>query len=269
MDDSFRVTAVALGSSEPERPAALGYALQEASRSGALSADRAAAAGLNGAARSRLKAGEAVTTREGLEVRPEHVVAPSKPGRLLVIAPGGADPSPLAGLAAGADVVVCDASAPPEAAPAGRQAHAAAVAAAAGFARAVGARRLLLTGVEVEQSGGPASGGADEAASSSGEEADPAVAAAAKMEEAYLLAAAAAEYPGPATLARDFYTHVLEKHEGVALPPEDGPSPAAAAAAAAAARSPPEQQRSQQQQQQQQRRGPPDARRRPDAQRRW
>ena len=59
---------------------------------------------------SQLKRGETITTADGRQVSPAEVLAPPRPGRKLVFLGDTADSSGIASLAAGADVIVHEAT---------------------------------------------------------------------------------------------------------------------------------------------------------------
>lgn len=59
---------------------------------------------------SQLKRGETITTADGRQVSPAEVLAPPRPGRKLVFLGDTADSSSIASLAAGADVIVHEAT---------------------------------------------------------------------------------------------------------------------------------------------------------------
>ena len=59
---------------------------------------------------SKLKHGESVTTADGRQVTPAEVLAPPRPGRKVVVLGDTADSSDIAALAAGADVMVHEAT---------------------------------------------------------------------------------------------------------------------------------------------------------------
>ena len=59
---------------------------------------------------SQLKRGEVVTTEDGRTISPGEVVSPQRPGRKLVLLGDTADSTAIAALAAGADVVVHEAT---------------------------------------------------------------------------------------------------------------------------------------------------------------
>ncbi|MFP4560190.1 MAG: ribonuclease Z [Thiohalorhabdus sp.] len=89
----------------------LGYRLQEPEQPGRLDAERARALGVPaGPALGRLKAGESVAGEGGRVVRPEEVVGPGRPGRSLVFSSDTRPNRGLVELAAGADLLVHDAT---------------------------------------------------------------------------------------------------------------------------------------------------------------
>jgi ribonuclease Z len=89
----------------------LGYRVQEADRPGALDVERARALGVpEGPAMGRLKAGETVTAEDGRTVTSGEVVGSPAPGRSLVFS-SDTRPNPgLTNLAAGADLLIHDAT---------------------------------------------------------------------------------------------------------------------------------------------------------------
>lgn len=123
----------------------LGYRLQEADRPGALDVERARDLGVpEGPALGRLKAGEPVTAEDGRTVTPEEVVGPSRAGRSLVFS-SDTRPNPgLTELAAGADMLVHDATFTDEHAERAAETGHSTARQAAATAAAAGAGRLWL-----------------------------------------------------------------------------------------------------------------------------
>jgi len=95
-----------------------------------------------------LKDGHAVKNESGVSIPPEMVVAPLKPGRVLSIAAACSDPSRIACIAQGADILVADAccgewGGDEEGAGVGLEEG---VVGVAKVAEAAGVKRLVLTG---------------------------------------------------------------------------------------------------------------------------
>ena len=90
---------------------ALGYALRESERPGRFDVDAAAALGVpDGPLRGVLQRGEAVTLPEGRVVRPEEVLGPGRRGRTVVLTGDTAPTTSVVEAAAGADVLVHEAT---------------------------------------------------------------------------------------------------------------------------------------------------------------
>lgn len=90
---------------------ALGYALVEAPRPGRFDVDAAAALGVpSGPERGRLQQGSPVTLDDGRVVTPEEVVGPDRAGRVVVVAGDTAPAASVVEAAAGADVLVHEAT---------------------------------------------------------------------------------------------------------------------------------------------------------------
>lgn len=90
---------------------ALGYALVEEERPGRFDVEAADALGVpNGPARGALQRGEAVLLDTGVEVRPEQVLGPPRPGRKVVLAGDTAPAASVVDAAAGADLLVHEAT---------------------------------------------------------------------------------------------------------------------------------------------------------------
>jgi ribonuclease Z len=125
---------------------AVGYALVEDERPGRFAVETADALGVpNGPERGLLQRGAAVTLADGRRVTPTEVLGPARPGRTIVY-PGDTAPSEVVrALAAGADVLVHEASfGDDEVERAADTAHATARQAAE-LAREAGVRLLALT----------------------------------------------------------------------------------------------------------------------------
>jgi ribonuclease Z len=90
---------------------ALGWALVEADRAGRFDVEHADALGVpNGPERGALQRGEAVTLEGGLTVTPDEVLGPPRPGRKLAITGDTAPAETVVEAAAGADVLVTEAT---------------------------------------------------------------------------------------------------------------------------------------------------------------
>jgi ribonuclease Z len=91
--------------------AALGYALVEDERPGRFDVEAADALGVPpGPARGALQRGEPVRLGSGEEVRPEQVLGPARPGRKVVLAGDTAPAASVVEAAAGADLLVHEAT---------------------------------------------------------------------------------------------------------------------------------------------------------------
>ena len=124
----------------------VGYALIEADRKGRFDRERAEALGVPvGPMFQRLHAGEAVELDDGTVVDPEQVVGDPRPGRTVVYTGDTRPTDRTAELAAGADLLIHDATfAADNAARARRTAHSTAAEAAELAARADAARLALV-----------------------------------------------------------------------------------------------------------------------------
>ena len=88
-----------------------GYCLRESPRSGRLHPDRAAALGVaSGPLLGELSRGHAVTLGDGRIVRPEQVLSPPRPGRLVVLLGDTDDASAMVAAGHGCDLLVCEAT---------------------------------------------------------------------------------------------------------------------------------------------------------------
>jgi len=136
------------------RTASVGYALVEDDRKGRFDRERAEELGVPvGPKFSRLHDGEAVELDDGTVVRPEQVVGDPRPGRKLVYTGDTAPHDAVAAAAAGADLLIHDATFADDAADrADDTGHSTAGQAAAIAARA-GVRTLALTHVSSRYAG--------------------------------------------------------------------------------------------------------------------
>jgi ribonuclease Z len=123
-----------------------GYALVETPRPGRFDVEQASALGVpEGPLFGLLQRGEAVTLPEGVEVRPDQVLGPPRPGRKIVLAGDTAPARSVLEVSREADVLVHEATfSEEEAARAAETAHSTA-AGAARLASAAGVRLLALT----------------------------------------------------------------------------------------------------------------------------
>jgi ribonuclease Z len=88
-----------------------GYCLREAPRSGRFHPDRATALGVeSGPLWGELSRGHAVTQADGRVVRPEQVLSPPRPGRVVVLLGDTDDASLMVEAGRGCDVLVCEAT---------------------------------------------------------------------------------------------------------------------------------------------------------------
>lgn len=135
------------------RTPALGFALVEDVRLGRFNPEMARELGVpEGPLWGRLHRGIPVTLDDGREIDPAHLVGPSRPGRKVVITGDTRPTASTAEAAAGADVLVHEATfADEEAARAAETGHSTAREAALIAARA-GVRRLVLTHVSARYS---------------------------------------------------------------------------------------------------------------------
>jgi ribonuclease Z len=105
--DGYRVEAFGV----EHGAGALGYALREEGRPGRFDVEAAAALGVpDGPARGALQRGEPVTLGNGTVVRPDEVVGPPRRGRTVVLAGDTAPSASVVEAAAGADVLVHEAT---------------------------------------------------------------------------------------------------------------------------------------------------------------
>lgn len=90
---------------------ALGYALREDVRPGRFDVEAADAAGVpDGPARGGLQRGEPVRLADGRVVQPDEVLGPARPGRVVVLTGDTAPTASVVDAAAGADVLVHEAT---------------------------------------------------------------------------------------------------------------------------------------------------------------
>ncbi len=140
--DGYRITAfpVAHGS------AAFGYALVEDERPGRFDVEAADALGVpDGPARGALQRGETVTLVDGTAVEPGRVLGTARPGRSLVLSGDTAPTASVVEIAAGADLLVHEATFCAEEADRARETMHSTAGAAALAAREAGVRLLALT----------------------------------------------------------------------------------------------------------------------------
>ncbi len=105
--DGFRVVPFPVAHGVP----ALGYAIVEDERPGRFDAARAEALGVpHGPERSALQRGERVTLPDGVTVTPEELLGPSRPGRRLVLTGDTGPAASVVEAAAGADLLVHEAT---------------------------------------------------------------------------------------------------------------------------------------------------------------
>jgi ribonuclease Z len=126
--------------------AALGYALREDERPGRFDAEAADALGVpHGPARGALQRGDAVSLPDGRRVRADEVVGPARPGRTLVLSGDTAPAASVVDAAAGADVLVHEATFLADERPRARETGHSTAAEAALVAREAGVGLLVLT----------------------------------------------------------------------------------------------------------------------------
>ncbi len=105
--DGYRVRAVKVD----HRMSALGYVLEEPDRPGRFNLDKARELGIpEGPLFGKLQRGQAVTLPDGRQISPEQVVGPSRPGRKVVISGDTRPCDSLREAAAGADLLVHEAT---------------------------------------------------------------------------------------------------------------------------------------------------------------
>ena len=123
-----------------------GYVVDEPDQPGRMDVERATALGLPpGPLYKKLKNGEPVTTADGVTIRPEDVLGPTRPGRRLCLLGDTCDSVAIAELARGADVLVHESTfAAFKRDEALYKGHSTSAMAGA-FARLIRARNLLLT----------------------------------------------------------------------------------------------------------------------------
>jgi len=145
--------AIAAFGADHVRTPALGFALVEELRLGRFNPDRARELGVpEGPMWGKLHRGIRVTLDDGREIDPSHLVGPTRPGRKLVITGDTRPCDATVDAAAGADVLVHEATfAEEEAARAAETGHSTAREAAQVAARA-GVKRLVLTHVSARYS---------------------------------------------------------------------------------------------------------------------
>ena len=148
--DGYSVVAFA---ADHTRTPALGFALVEELRLGRFNPDRARELGIpEGPLWGRLHRGIRVTLDDGREIEPDQLVGPTRPGRKLVLTGDTRPCEATVDAAAGADVLVHEATFTDEdSARAAETGHSTAREAAQVAARA-GVRRLLLTHISARYS---------------------------------------------------------------------------------------------------------------------
>jgi ribonuclease Z len=125
---------------------AVGYGLVEAPRPGRFDPDAAASMGIPiGPERGTLQRGEAVTLADGRTITPDSVVGPPRPGRKLVLAADTAPADSVRKAAAGADLLVHEATFCEEERDRARETLHSTAADAAELARDAGVGLLALT----------------------------------------------------------------------------------------------------------------------------
>ena len=134
--------------------AAIGYALREDDRPGRF--DVAVADGLgvpDGPLRGTLQRGDPVTLGDGRVVQPDEVLGPSRRGRTIVVSGDTAPTSSVVEAAAGADVLVHEATFLADEADRARETDHSTAAEAAAVARDAGVRLLALTHLSARYAG--------------------------------------------------------------------------------------------------------------------
>jgi ribonuclease Z len=135
--------------------AALGFALVEDDRPGRFDVLTADALGVpSGAERGVLQRGEPVTLADGRIVTPDQVLGPARPGRKLVLTGDTAPWDGVAIAAAGADLLVHEATFCEDEADRARETEHSTAAGAAGVARDAGVKLLALTHLSSRYTGG-------------------------------------------------------------------------------------------------------------------
>ncbi len=136
-------------------PASLGYALVEHERPGRFDVEAADGLGVPfGPARGQLQRGEPVTLPDGRVVDAAQVVGPPRPGRTIVLSGDTAPAQSVIEAAAGADLLVHEATFCEDETDRARQTDHSTARDAAGVARAAGVKLLALTHISNRYSGG-------------------------------------------------------------------------------------------------------------------
>ncbi|HVM68943.1 MAG TPA: ribonuclease Z [Gaiellaceae bacterium] len=133
---------------------ALGYALVEHERPGRFDLEAADALGVPPPDRGRLQRGEPVTLPDGRVVAPAEVLGEARLGRKLVVTGDTAPVQSVVDAAAGADLLVHEATFCEDEAERARETEHSTAREAAGVARAAGVRLLALTHLSSRYSGG-------------------------------------------------------------------------------------------------------------------
>jgi ribonuclease Z len=134
---------------------ALGYALVEAERPGRFDVPTADALGVPfGPERGLLQAGAPVTLADGRVVTPDEVLGPARPGRKLVLTGDTAPSDSVVEVAAGADLLVHEATFCDDEAERARETEHSTALEAAGVARDAGVKLLALTHLSSRYGGG-------------------------------------------------------------------------------------------------------------------
>ena len=130
----------------PHVAESVGYALVEDERPGRFDAGLADELGVPfGPERGALQRGEPVTLADGRTITPEQLVGVSRPGRKLVLTGDTAPSEAVAAMAAGADLLIHEASFCDDELERARETNHSTAADAAAIARAAGVRLLALT----------------------------------------------------------------------------------------------------------------------------
>jgi ribonuclease Z len=133
---------------------ALGYALREETRPGRFDVDAANGLGVpDGPARGALQRGETVTLGDGRVVRPDEVVGPARPGRTVVLTGDTAPAASVVEAAAGADLLVHEATFLADERDRARETSHSTAGEAALVAREAGVKLLALTHVSTRYFG--------------------------------------------------------------------------------------------------------------------